>query len=805
MPESLESLLTRYLSDRYTIEREVGKGGMATVFVARDLKHGRQVALKVLHPGLAALVGTERFTREISIAASLNHPHILPVLDSGLAGDLPWYAMPYVEGESLRERIQREGTLPFPEVIRLGREVASALDASHRHGLIHRDIKPENILLNQGHAVVTDFGIARVTTSADNLTATGMSVGTPTYMSPEQATGEREIDGRSDQYALACVVYELLSGHPPFQGQSILQLIARHATDPVPILTSADRNLPEHIQPAIAKALAKHPANRYATVGEFIESLAGTIPTPVSVPTRTVRTSPKSKWPVVAMAAAALIGIAAFAWMSRSPSTVARSPNSPIALAILPLETRGTDSLYFAEGVSDEISTRLTRVGRIAVMGRNTDLRQQVGNTSDLRAIGGRLKVEYVLTGSVQWTEANGVRRVTVRPELLRVSDGKVMWGGTYTNALDDIFSVQASVAQNVVEALEVELGTGESQAIATAPTRSRDAWALYSQGRFQWKKRTAEGLRAAARLFEQAIALDSSFARAHAGLADSYVLFSQFGVTEVSRDEAYRRARAAALAALERDSTLAEAHTSLAEVIMYVDRDWPAAEGHFRRGIALDSTYPTARQWYAELLSVIGRAIEALREGERAAELDPNTALAVHARALALRQLHRFDEAIPVYRRTLEIDPAFGYGHFGLLLSLIGAGDHPGAVLQLERMGMGTELHRAWVAAAIDSTAAPAGRRVITANRRAVEALGPATEAMIQTAVGNYDRAIQLLTAIVEDKGAVLPALMFPEYDRLRRDPRFIDLVRRMNFIPNASVASRGISPRSWIALESR
>ena len=790
MPESLTSLLTRYLDDRYVIEREIGKGGMATVFVARDLKHGRQVALKVLHPGLAALVGTERFTREIAIAASLNHPHILPVLDSGLAGDLPWYAMPFVEGESLRERLQRESALPFAEVVRLGREVASALDASHRHGLIHRDIKPENILLNQGHAVVTDFGIARVTTSADNLTATGMSVGTPTYMSPEQASGEREIDGRSDQYALACVVYELLAGKPPFQGQSLLQLIARHATDPVPILRSAERNLPEHIQPAIAKALAKHPANRYATVSEFIESLAGTIPTPVSFPTGTIRAKVPRR-PLWAVFAVVVIAAAAFAWKFRNPSPVARSPGSPIALAILPLESRGTDSLYFAEGVSDEISTRLTRVERIAVMGRNVDLRPQPGTAPDLRSIGDRLKVEYVLTGSVQWTESNGVRRVTVRPELLRVSDGKVMWGGTYTNALDDIFAVQASVAENVVEALKVELNADESQAIAAAPTTSRDAWALYSQGRFQWKKRTAEGLRAAARLFEQAIALDPNFARAHAGLADSYVLFSQFGVAEITRDEAYRRARAAALAALARDSTLAEAHTSLAEVIMYVDRDWASAEGHFRRAIALDSTYPTAHQWYAELLSVVGRPQEALPVGIRAAELDPTTALAVHAHALVLRQLHRFGEAIPIYRRTLEIDPAFGYGHFGLLLSLIGMGDRQGAFEQLERMGMGTDLHRAWVGAAIDPAESEAGRRVVAAERAKVESLGPATEAMIQVAVGNNDRAIALLTTIVDDKGAVLPALMFPEYDRLRRDPRFLDLVRRMNFVLNTSVAS--------------
>ncbi len=784
MAESLESLLKRHLGDRYQIERELGRGGMATVFLARDLKHNRQVALKVLHPGLAAVMGTDRFQREIEIAANLNHPHILPVLDSGLAGDLPYYAMPFVDGESLRQRLEREGPLPFAEVIRLSREIASALDASHRHGLIHRDIKPENVLLNQGHAVVTDFGIARATTSAENLTATGMSLGTPSYMSPEQATGERDIDGRSDQYALACVIYELLSGKPPFQGSSLLQVMARHATDPVPILTSAERNLPRQLQPALARALAKNPTDRFATVEEFIESLAGNSGAVVSPPSSsTTSFASVRRWTWRGG-----LAVAAVAALLMVRDRVAR-PNpatGPIPIAILPLESRGTDSLYFADGLSDEISNRLTRVLGIAVMGRNADLRREPGSRLDVQEIGNRLRVQYVLTGSVQWSESNGVRRVAVSPELIRVSDGKVMWGDRYTNALDDLFAVQAAVAQQVVAALEVELAAGEQRAIAEAPTASRDAYALYTLGRFYWKKRTAEGLRQAASYFNQAIALDSNFARAHAGLADSYVLFSQFGVTDLSREEGFRRARASALAALARDSTLSEAHTSLAEVIMYVDRDWTTAEAHFTRAIALDPTYPTAHQWYAELLAVVGRAEEALRVGTRAAELDPTTALVVHAKALALRALHRFAEAAPVYRRTLEIDPAFGYGQFGLLLSLIGAGDRPGALAQLDRMGMGTELHRAWVGAAIDSTTAPAARRVVAAQQAMVEGMGPATEAMIQTAVLNRDRAIALLARIVEDKGAVLPALMFPEFDRLRGDPRFAGLVRRMDFVPD-------------------
>lgn len=785
MLESLDSLLNRHLGDRYRIERELGRGGMATVFLARDLKHGRQVALKVLHPGLAAMMGTERFVREIEIAAHLNHPHILPVLDSGVAGDLPFYVMPFVEGESLRQRLEREGRLSFPEVVRLGREIASALDASHRHGLIHRDIKPENVLINQGHAVVTDFGVARLISSADNLTGTGMSVGTPSYMSPEQALGSREIDGRTDQYALACVIFELLSGKPPFSGDSYFQVRGRHATDPVPAIKELAPDLPPQLGPALARALAKNPNDRFATVEEFVESLAGSGEHPtlsvLAAPWRWVRSLP-----VMLAAGLALLGVTALLLVrGRDPDRGPAAAGEPIPVAILPMESRGTDSLYFAEGLSDEIASRLTRVPGIAVMGRNTAMRRDGESERDVREIGKRLGVAYVLAGSVQWSESNGIWRVAVRPELLRVRDAKVIWGHSYTDALQDLFAVQASIAQQVVAALELQLGAGERRAITAAPTTSRGAWDLYSLGRFHWKKRTADGLRQATNYFHQAVALDSNFSRAYAGLADSYVLYSQFGVSDLSRDEAFRRARAAALAALARDSTLAEAHASLAEVVMYVDRDWDQAEHHFRRAIALDPTYPTAYQWYAELLAVVGRAEEALTTGTRAAELDPTNALTVHARALALRALHRFDEAIPVYRRIVEIDPGFGYGQFGLLLSLIGVGDRAGAWAHLDRMGLGTALHRAWVAAAIDSSTAPAARQLVIRERAAVEGMGLLTEAMIQTAVLNRDQAIGRLKEIVDDRGAVLPSLMFPEFDRLREDRRFQELVRRMNFRP--------------------
>jgi len=272
------------LSDRYVIEREIGAGGMATVYLAHDVRHDRRVALKVLKPELAASLGGERFLREITLTARLHHPHILPLLDSGDADGLLFYVMPYVEGESLRDRLNRERQLPLDDAVRIARDVADALSYAHSRDVVHRDIKPENILLESGHALVADFGIARAITTAggDKLTQTGLAVGTATYMSPEQSTGERLIDGRSDLYSLGCVLYEMLAGEPPFSGSSAHAILARRLTDPAPRVSLVRATVPGHLDSAIRKALASTPADRFATMSEFVDALAGKAAQPAS-------------------------------------------------------------------------------------------------------------------------------------------------------------------------------------------------------------------------------------------------------------------------------------------------------------------------------------------------------------------------------------------------------------------------------------------------------------------------------------------------------------------------------------------
>src|SRR5574341_1100330 len=289
MSELLDRLRTA-LADRYDVQQEVGQGGMATVYLAQDLRHHRPVALKVLHPHLALSLGPDRFLREIQIAARLQHPHIVPLYDSGRAGDFLYYVMPYVEGESLRQRLQREGRLPIEDALAIARAVAAALDYAHRQHVVHRDIKPENVMLHEGEAVVTDFGIAKAVTAAagDNLTQTGTAVGTPAYMSPEQAGGEAELDGRSDIYSLGCVMFEMLGGAAPFTGPTAQAIIARLFTEPVPPLSERHQGVPDWLDQAVLRSLAKTPAERYGTAAQFAQALTqhtGTTPpgaTPVS-------------------------------------------------------------------------------------------------------------------------------------------------------------------------------------------------------------------------------------------------------------------------------------------------------------------------------------------------------------------------------------------------------------------------------------------------------------------------------------------------------------------------------------------
>src|SRR6184192_3915684 len=408
------------LAERYTIERELGRGGMATVYLATDLKHHRQVAIKVLKPELAAAVGPQRFLREIETAARLQHPHILPLHDSGDADGFLYYVMPYVEGESLRQRLVREKQLPLEDALQITGAVASALSYAHSHDVVHRDIKPENILLSGGEAVVADFGIARalVAAGADKLTDTGLAVGTPGYMSPEQAMAEPRIDGRADTYALGCVLYEMLAGHPPFLGTTAQEILARHTLDPVPPLRTIRRELPEAIEHAVRKALAKAPADRWRSPAAFSEALGRAV-APPSVTRRAARSLG-----LVAVGVAALV--AGYVVLTRRPGSSAQPSQS---IAVLPFQNVGGDvnNEPFSDGMTDEITTALGKVEGLRVTARSVVFRFKGKNVVP-EEIGRQLHVLYVLDGGVRM---GGTRR-RVSAQLINVAGGNEIWAEEY-------------------------------------------------------------------------------------------------------------------------------------------------------------------------------------------------------------------------------------------------------------------------------------------------------------------------------------------------------------------------------------
>src|SRR2546429_1444820 len=513
------------LADRYTIERELGRGGMATVYLAEDRKHHRLVAIKVLKPELAGALGPERFLREIEIAARLNHPHILALIDSGESDGFLYYVMPYVEGESLREHLEREGQLPLEEALRIARALASALSQAHSHDVVHRDIKPENILVSGGEAVVTDFGIARAITAAagDTLTGTGIAIGTPGYMSPEQTTGGARLDGRSDIYSLACVLYEMLAGDPPYVASSSEAILARQSMEPVPRLRTVRETVPAAVEQVIGQALAKVPADRFATAAAFAEALQAAMRTAASP--AAARRAPARRVVGAAAVVVFLVGaVGVLRWRHGRPTTA-----DAVWLAVLPFENLGDSTRgYFADGMTDEVRGKLAALAGLQVIA-STSSNQYRHTTKDPEEIGRELGVRYLLLGRVRCTpSARGVSRVRVDPELMQVADvaaPTTRWEQSFDAPLTDVFEMQTNIAGKVAHELQLTLTPAAHQALDQLPTASLAAYDAFlkgeaaSQGSHVFNLPT---LRQAIGYYEQAVTGDRAFPPAWARLAQA-------------------------------------------------------------------------------------------------------------------------------------------------------------------------------------------------------------------------------------------------------------------------------------------
>jgi serine/threonine-protein kinase len=663
------------LADRYRFERELGRGGMATVYLAHDLRHDRPVALKVLHGERAASLGSERFQREIRTAARLQHPHILSVHDSGelpanaLRPAVLWFAMPYVDGETLRDRIAREKQLPLDDAVQIAREAADALEYAHGQGVIHRDVKPENILLAAGHALVADFGIAKAT-AADgraegrkdgktegNLTDSGMTVGTPAYMSPEQAAGEVALDGRSDQYSLACVLWEMLAGELPFSGPTVQVMMARRFTETPRPLRSVRETVPEGVERAVAKALSRSPADRFASAGDFGRALAEGL-----AATRVVASVPDG-WSGFRLPATLALGLvlgvgALFGWLRSHARAEAEDLAGPKRLAVLPFENLGRpEDNYFADGITDEIRGKLAGLPGLQVTASSSSS-QYRRTAKTAQEIGRELGVQYLLTGKVRWEQsASAESHVRVSPELIQVSTSSTRWQEPFDAALTDVFQVQADVASRVAQALDVALGAEQQEALAGRPTVSLPAYELYLQGNEAaagFDQVVPAELRRAVGFYERAVALDSSFALAWAQLSRAHSYIYQISVPTA---DGAAQAKAAVERALALAPDLSRAHLARGDYELLVADDLPAALAEYRRGRELAPND-------AEPLKGIGLVARAQGNWElsqasltEAQVLDPRSIAVVRRLTYTLIRLHRYHEAMESAEREIALD----------------------------------------------------------------------------------------------------------------------------------------------------
>ena len=742
----LRDRLASGLADRYTLGRELGQGGMATVYLAHDLRHDRDVALKVLRPEISAAMGADRFLREIKLAAGLTHAHILPVFDSGEAGGLLYYVMPSMEGRSLRERLDRERQLPLAESLRITREVASALDYAHRHNVVHRDIKPENILLHEGAAMVADFGIGKaLSAQGASLTQTGLSLGTPAYMSPEQAAGELGTDGRSDLYSLGCVLYEMLTGEPPFTGISAQAIIAKRFVAPIPRI-QATRDVPVAVDTAVSRALARTPADRFPSAAEF---------------------------------AAALLAISRDS-DSGERTTTGTSRADARAIAVLPLANMSADpeNEYFADGMTEEIINALAKVPGMHVASRTSSFAFK-GKEVDVRQIGEKLGAASVLEGSVRKVG----NRIRITAQLISVENGYHLWNETYDRQLEDVFAVQDEISRAIVEALKLRLTNGGAQVVP--PTKDLEAYTLYLKGRFFFAKLSEPSLRKALALFEQALLRDPGLARAYAGIAD---VWCNLADDWVAPDEAYPRAKAAAERALQRDPELAEAITSIGKVLCWHEWDFAGAEAQLSRATTLSPSYAEAHYVRGTALPLVGRLHDAIDTMAQALKLDP---LSVHYCEWLSRFLlyaGDYDGAIAQGHRALELDEGWLRAPHYIGAAHLAKGELEEALTWFRRAqaleksvrSYDANIVRALAALGQQEEAEAIMTRLEEASRQ--QYMRSEVLAMGHAAIGDFDRAFTALERAYQARSSGLIYLhLDPGFLPLRPDPRYADLVRRI------------------------
>jgi serine/threonine protein kinase len=767
------------LAGRYRVERELGHGGMATVYLARDLRHDRAVAIKVLPAELASQVRSDRFLREIRVIAQLTHPQILPLLDSGRLDDvdgapgLPYYVMPFVPGETLRAKMDREERLGAEEAVRLVREVADALDFANRRGIIHRDIKPENILLLEGHAIVSDFGIARaLDATADRVTATGVAIGTPAYMSPEQAMGDAELDGRSDQYALACLLYEMLAGAPPFKGTTPQALIRQHMMDAPTSVRLVRPDIPASIDAALRRAMAKAPDERFPTSTDFTRALHdGAAP----------RTNASSRYSLIAggivlCVAAVVLGYRTF---DARQMAVAGTSAYSTRIAVLPLRSVSADPAdqYFADGMTDELISSLAGISELKVMARSSLAALSASGRPSSAEIARALNVGSILDGSVRKDGQH--LRITLTLSDPRTGDAR--WTQTYDKTLTDVFAIQRDVALAVSNELRVALLARERAQVSKVPTKNSAAYEAYLRAsvllnRENLRPTFQRGLDSAIILSRSATQLDSTFAPAWATLAQAYSgLIFNFGAPEAYRDSANK----AINRALALDTALAEAYRARSNLAYTRESGWKieAALRDILHAVALKPGSSEAHASFSALLFHVGMMEDSQREMDATLALDPSNEFVRYRLPRVLWQEQRFPEALAAYERARKLGWPSSITEEALVLGYVGRADDGLRLLSENVRARGYQPEDAEAAAGV--LLARLGRRAEAVARvHAAERMGSGRShfhhaafaiATAYALMGEKAEAIHWLERTADDG--------MPEYELFSNDPTLASL----------------------------
>jgi serine/threonine-protein kinase len=780
----MSELESTVFAQRYLVEREIGRGGMATVYLARDQRHDRAVAIKVLNSDLTETFGIERFQREIAITSNLAHPHILPLHDSGEMNGRLYYVTPYVAGESLRARLERERQLPVRDAIEIGRAVASALEHAHTRGVVHRDIKPENILLADGQPIVADFGIARALASSadERITSTGVSIGTPAYMSPEQAAGE-PTDARSDLYSLGSVLYEMLAGEPPFTGANVQAVIAKRLAGAAPDVRIVRDSVDETLAIAIARSLERVPADRVQTAAELralldqaeVANASHSGEKRLRDAARVQARRRKTLGIGGGVIAAAAIALSVPAVRGRIMHAIGGGA-SIHTLAVLPLANISGDmgQDYFADGLTDALISGLSELGTLNVISR-TSVMQYKMMKKPLPTIARELGADAVLEGSV----VRDQDRVRISEKLIRASDQHPLWTHTYERPIGNALALESDIASAVAGEIGVRLVSNPGARVARVKPESQEAYlkGAYFAAQSRFAEATTE--------FQRAVDIDPTHAAAYSGLARAYYFRAFFG--QVAPAEAFSQMKRAAARAIEYDPRSGEAHGLMALVNVHYDWDWAGAQRQFGQALALAPSNAQVHHDYAHFLLAVGRRAESVAETKRARQLDPaNPMLTVCTGWHSLFD-KQFDSASTYAAQAQMMMPSF-WAEIVAGWAELGKGQIDSAVASM-RMAASVTKGLPFANAALAHALAKSGRRAEAQQildsliQQSLRGYVSAYDiAIVYAGLGKNDEAIAWLRKALGERSMFVVHMTWDaRLDDLRADPRFADLVKQL------------------------